>query len=268
MKPACLTKLFLNEKFILTLIILNGFTIMIAAFSDIPKDITELSLIMDNIITAAFILEMGIKLKVWGYKMYFGSSWNILDFVLIVISIPAFVSFIFNLSLSGLSFFLIFRILRVFKSFRFIKFVPGMTDLIKGVRRALKTSMVIILGFSIYLFIIGILSCYIFRNVDPQHFGDPLKSFYTIFGVFTMEGWIDVPAIITQNTKPIFGLLTRLYFVFIVVTGGIFGLSLVNSIFVEAMLSDNTDDIQKKVDEIDRKLDELISKKNNNAPEQ
>lgn len=96
-------------------------------------------------------------------------------------------------------------------------------------------------------------------NEDPEHFGDPLKSFYSIFSVFTMEGWSEVPAIIAQNTKPLFGLLTKLYFVFIVVTGGIFGLSLVNSIFVEAMLSDNTDDIQKKVDLIDRKLDRLIS---------
>ena len=263
MKPNYLTRLFLSEKFILSLIVLNALTIMLAAFSDIPKDIASVTLVVDNIITALFITEMLVKIKEWGSITYFGSNWNVFDFILIVISIPAFVSWIFNLPLTGLSFFLIFRILRVFKSFRFIKFVPGMGSLIKGVHRALKSSMVIILGFSIYLFIIGILSCYLFRNIAPEHFGNPLKSFYCIFGIFTMEGWAEIPAIISANASPFIGLLTKLYFVFIVVTGGIFGLSLVNSIFVEAMLSDNTDDIQNKVNEIDRKVDELLSEKLN-----
>lgn len=232
---------------------------MLAGFSTIPKRISGITLILDNIITALFIVEMLVKINEWGTSVYFHSRWNVFDFILIVISIPAFISWIFHLPLTGLSFFLIFRICRVFKSFRFIKFVPGMSELIKGVQRALKTSMVIILGFSIYLFIIGILSCYLYRNVDPIHFGDPLKSFYSIFGIFTMEGWSEIPAAISVNTRPVIGLLTRIYFVFIVITGGIFGLSLVNSIFVEAMLSDNTDDIQSKVDEIDRKMDGLMA---------
>lgn len=232
---------------------------MMAAFTGLHQNFYKITLILDNLITALFIVEMIVKLKELKVSGYFGVNWNIFDFILIAISIPAFISWIFNLPLTGLSFFLIFRILRVFKSFRFIKFVPGMGDLIKGVQRALKTSMVIILGFSIYLFVIGILSCYMYRGIDPGHFGNPLKSFYSIFGIFTMEGWAEIPGIISANSSPIIGLLTKLYFVFIVVTGGIFGLSLVNSIFVEAMLSDNTVDIQDKVDEIDRKIDLLMS---------
>lgn len=73
------------------------------------------------------------------------------------------------------------------------------------------------------------------------------------------EGWAEIPGFISANASPVIGFLTKLYFVFIVVSGGIILLSLVNSIFVEAMLSDNTDDIQEKVDEIDRKLDILLS---------
>jgi voltage-gated sodium channel len=254
-----LIRLFLNEKFILFLIILNALTIMLAAFNDIPKKIINTTIILDNLITFLFIVELTIKLSQLGIGRYFSSKWNILDFTLIIISIPALLSWIFNFSFSGLSFILIFRILRVFKSFRFIKFVPGMRELIRGVQRALKTSMVIILGFSIYIFIIGILSCYLFRIIDPVNFGNPLKSFYSIFGVFTIEGWTEIPETIAANTSSVFGFFTKVYFVFIVVTGGIFGLSLVNSIFVEAMLSDNTDDIQKRVDGIDKKLDSLLA---------
>lgn len=57
---------------------------------------------------------------------------------------------------------------------------------------------------------------------------------------------------------------TYLYFIFVVVTGGIIGLSLVNSIFVDSMLSDNTDDIESKVDILNDKINELIKKLDNN----
>jgi voltage-gated sodium channel len=232
---------------------------MLSAFDDIPENISRIFALTDQVITGLFIIELIVKISEWGLRNYLSSKWNIFDFILILISIPAFISWIFDLSLTGLGFFLVFRVLRVFKSFRFIKFVPGMKDLIKGIQRALKTSMIILLGFSIYLFIIGILSCYLYRNIDPDNFGDPLKSFYSIFRIFTMEGWSDIPGTISESSTPIIGVLTKVYFIFIVISGGILGISLVNSIFVEAMLTDNTNDIQEKVDEINRKLDRVIS---------
>lgn len=44
------------------------------------------------------------------------------------------------------------------------------------------------------------------------------------------------------------------------ITGGIFGLSLVNSIFVDAMVSDNNDELIEKVNELDKKIEKLINK--------
>lgn len=48
------------------------------------------------------------------------------------------------------------------------------------------------------------------------------------------------------------GVLTTLYFVLILLIGGIFGLSLVNSIFVDAMVSDNTVELDKWVESLKR----------------
>lgn len=42
--------------------------------------------------------------------------------------------------------------------------------------------------------------------------------------------------------------------------GGIIGMSFINSVFVDAMVSDNNDDLEKKIDEVNRKLDELSKK--------
>lgn len=250
-------RIFLNDSFILAIILINAVTIMLSAFSTFPENAVRAILIADNIITTLFILELIIKTNHWGFRVYLKDNWNRLDFILIILSVPALISWIFNLSITGMSFFLVFRVLRVFKSFRFLKFIPGIKELIHGVRRALKTSFVIILGFAVYIFIVGILTCYMYRRVCPEYFGDPVLSFYSIFKVFTMEGWAEIPDLIATTTSNAISVLTKIYFVIILVTGGIFGLSLVNSIFVDAMLSDNTDDISKKIDDLDSKLNTL-----------
>lgn len=255
-----LKRIFLNENIILAIIILNAFTILFGAFDNLSNHQIWFITGLDNIITIVFVFELIVKLKEFGFRSYFGSNWNRLDFILVLLSVPALFSWVFDISLSNLSFFLIFRVLRVFKSFRFLKFVPGITELIRGVQRALKTSVVIILGFCIYIFIIGIFSTYLYQNIAPEYFGNPLDSFYSIFKIFTVEGWYEIPDQIAENATDSVAFLSKLYFVFILVTGGIFGLSLVNSIFVEAMLSDNTDDIAKKIDALEVKIDKVLNK--------
>ncbi|MCF8345934.1 MAG: ion transporter [Bacteroidales bacterium] len=255
-------RLFLNDNFILAIIILNAFTIMLSAFDNISPKVTQAITIADNSITILFIIELIVKTSSWGFLTYLKSNWNKMDFILILLSVPALVSWIFGLPLTGLSFFLVFRVLRVFKSFRFIKFIPGINDLISGISRALKTSFIILLGFAIYIFIIGILSCYLYRNAAPEFFGDPIISFYSIFKIFTMEGWTEIPETIALNSSEAIAVLTKIYFVIILISGGIFGLSLVNSILVDAMLSDNTEDIEKKIDGLDDRFNKLDDKIN------
>jgi len=259
-----LKRLFLNETFILILIIVNAITIMLAAFDSWSLSQESIILLCDNIITLMFLIELTIKLNHFKIRGYFSSNWNKMDFVLIVLSIPALVSWIFSFETSSLSFFLVFRVLRVFKSFRFLKFVPGISSLLQGIRRALTTSVIILLGFIVYTFIIGILSCYLFKEVSPEHFSNPINAFYSTFKIFTMEGWYNIPEEIARNSSEGIAFLIKVYFIFILITGGIFGLSLVNSIFVEAMLSDNTDDIEKKVDELNRKVSTLLEQQNGN----
>lgn len=57
--------------------------------------------------------------------------------------------------------------------------------------------------------------------------------------------------------------LVRLYFCAQLIFGGIIGMSFINSIFVDAMVADNNDDVMKKLDEIQKTLDELKSHNSN-----
>ena len=255
-------KLFLNDKIILILILLNAVLIFISGFEHSESNRTLLK-IFDNTITGLFIVELIVKFSVYGLKKYFSSNWNKFDFLLIALSIPAFISFILNVETASISFLLVFRVMRVFKSFRFLKFIPGIEDLIKGIQRALKASVIVLIGFAIYIFIIGIFSFYLFKSSSPEYFGNPLTSLYSVFKIFTLEGWFEIPEKITQGYSETASFFTYFYFIFILLTGGIFGLSLVNSIFVDAMVSDNNDELEKKIDNLDSKITEMLTKINN-----
>ena len=253
-------KLFLNDKFILILILLNAVTIFASGFEMSFNNRFALSLI-DNLITGFFIVEIIVKFKEFGIKNYFKSNWNKFDFILVTLSFPTLIAFIGNVEVTSFSFLLVFRVMRVFKSFRFLKFIPGIEHLVKGISRALKASIVVLIGFVIYIFIIGIFSFYLFKEVSPEYFGNPLNSLYSIFKIFTVEGWYEIPEQLTKGLSSTTSFFTYMYFIFVVISGGIFGLSLVNSIFVDAMVSDNNDELEKKIELIDKKIDKLLTKK-------
>lgn len=257
-----LKKLFLSDKFILGLIFINALILFFGGYTtnDFQKSIF---IVADNIITTLFIVELIIKLREYGLKDYFKSNWNKLDFLLIILSIPSLLALILSVDILDMSFLLVFRILRVFKAFRFFKFIPNVNNLVKGVQRALKSSLFVIIGFSIYVFIIGILSFYLFQDNPAEYFSSPTVSMYSTFKLFTIEGWFEIPEALAINYSSSATFFTYLYFVFIVITGGIIGLSLVNSIFVDSMVSDNNDNLEEKINTLDHKLNDIIKKLNN-----
>jgi voltage-gated sodium channel len=206
-------KLFLNDKFILGLIIINAIILFVGGYLTKENHVL-IFLYADNIITALFISELIFKFNEYGFKDYFKSGWNRLDFILIIISIPSLISFVFNIQIFDVSFLLVFRILRVFKAFRFFKFIPNVGELVKGVQRALKTSLFILIGFSICIFIIGILSFYLFQNSQTDFFSTPTILLYSTFKIFTIEGWYEIPEMISANYSKPATFFIYLYFIF------------------------------------------------------
>jgi len=254
-----ITKLFLNDRFILFLIVANSITIFGEGFKSFGEDILFYITLIDSLITILFLAEATIKIKHFGWKDYISSAWNKLDFILVLLSLPSIVLLATHSESHGLSFLLIFRVFRVFKFFRLFKFIPGIEALIKGVQRALKASVFALFGFFLLNFIISILSCYLFKDISPQHFGDPVRAMYSTFKVFTIEGWYEIPDKIAKNASNLNAFAIKLYFVLVLIVGGILGLSLVNSIFVDSMVMDNNDDLERKIDELNEKVEVLLS---------
>jgi voltage-gated sodium channel len=252
-----LRQLFLNDRFILLLILLNTVTIFSEGFPNLPHAILRALLISDAVFTVLFLLEAVIKIKHYGWKKYILSNWNRLDFTLVILSLPSLVMLLDIWDGTDLSFLLVLRISRVFKFFRFFKFIPGIDDLAAGVQRALKTSVVILMGYFIYSIVISILSFSLFKHLSPEYYGDPATAFYSTFIIFTVEGWNELPEQIIAGQSGITVFFIKAYFILVLLTGGIFGLSLVNSIFVDSMVSDNNDDLERKIDILTQKIEEL-----------
>jgi voltage-gated sodium channel len=247
-----------NDRFVLLLILINAAIIFFGGFEQ-ESSTARILLYSDHLLTLFFVYELSVKLIIYG-KSFFRSSWNNLDLLLVLLSVPSIIILFTGAAAFDLSYLLVLRVLRVFKTLRFLRFIPGIDHLMRGFIRAAKASVLVLVGFFIYIFIIGIFSFYLYKDISVLHFGDPLRSLYSTFKIFTIEGWFDIPEAVCEALEGGRAFLTYLYFIFVVLSGGIIGLSLVNSIFVDAMISDNTDDIQAHIDRLEKKIDYLTEK--------
>lgn len=247
---------FLDDKFILHVIIANAFVIFAGGFN-LNQFFHSVLFAFDHIFTLIFTVELIIKLKTYG-KSYFSSPWNIFDFVIIILSLPSLLEIFSYFGFSGFEFIQIFRVFRVVKFFRFIKFVPNVENLVLGIRKALRASVFVILGFIIYIFVIGIISQHLFKEYSPKFYGNPGLAIYSTFKLFTLEGWYEIPDSITEDLSEVGAFFTTVYFIFIVVSGGIVGLSILNSVFVDALVSDNNDGLEQRIEKLEKKIDILL----------
>ncbi len=261
-------KLLLNNRFILTLIVLNSLIIFVHSFDGLPQSLDISLITLDIILTLIFLLEILLKISISGWTNFYKDKWNKFDFYIVLFSVVFTFLPLMQLIQKDISFIIVLRVARAFKAFRFIKFIPDMDELIAGVKRALRASVLVIIVLVLYLFILAIFSTSLFKDLAPEYFSNPLKSLYSIFIVFTVEGWYEIPDAIIANSSRGMGIFATIYFIVVLFTGGILGLSLMNSIFVDSMVADNNDALEEKVEKLtdeigtlSKKIDELNQQK-------
>ncbi len=258
-----LEKIFLDEHVILILIFLNCILIFVQDFDNIPAFVPYL----DNFFTAVFTIEMVVKVNYYGWKKYWNYGWNKFDFILITVALFSLLIDLIDIQHNiPLGYILVLRALRLFKSFRIFRFMPDINNILKGFNRAVKASYVITFTFMVLLVIISVLSCSIFKTVAPEFFDTPLESVYSIFRLFTSEGWYEISDLIASRSNTAMAVFTKVYFVLLMFFAGILGISLINSIFVDAMVSSNSDRLEEKVDYLSRQLDVLMKRNGVSLP--
>lgn len=249
-------RLFLNEKFILAIILLNSGIIyaQVSGYSNLYINIIDVAC------TLIFAIEMICKHIEYGVKGYWKDGWNKLDGTLVLFSLPSLVELFVPMGMLNVSFLLILRLLRVLRFFRVLHFFPNFSKVVAGFKTALKQSYAILLSFFIIIVIFGLINCSLFSEADPEHFATPLRSIYAVFQICTVEGWYEIPNTVAEyyGASSVAAEFVRVYFCFLLILGGIIGMSFINSIFVDAMVADNNNELEEQVKELHTKIDRLL----------
>lgn len=237
---------------------LNAMVLFFDAFPLVHEHLGTLLFIIDYICILFFIVEAILKLSVTERGIYFRDSWNVFDFIIVLVSSPALLA-PFGLVSHSLAGLLVLRLARLLRFQRLLQFIPNIGRLLKGARRALRASVGILLLTFFYIFIFGIAGTYFFGlgpNGMPE-FSDPLISMYTMFKVFTVDGWYEMSDAIVGTSNAAMSHAVRIFFVTAVVLGGIIILSLLNAVFVDEMSSDLAERQQDDVEKLQVQLAEL-----------
>lgn len=246
------SELFCNERFILTAIVLNTIVMFLGGFW--PGNFWfELS---DALFTFIFLFEALTKIAQHGWKGYWSQGWNRFDLIILIIALPSLAGLFVDDAMMTNSV-LALRAMRLFKSFRMVQYIPNIEKLLKGLKLAFRASLLVIMAFVVFLIVFSILTSTIFGKIAPEFFGNPGISIYSIFRLFSIEGWYELPDAIVAHSSSSWGIFARCYFSILMFFGGIIGISLVNSIFVDSMTEDNNDEVLEKLKQIEDKLDQL-----------
>lgn len=248
-----------SDRVVMAAIIVNAAALVLHEMAKEGSGAARAWYWIDYACVAFFLVEAVIKIRRAGWSAYRRSGWNRFDLAVVIVSLPALLGPF--LALQEFAFVLVLRLGRLFRLFRVLRFVPDLDHLVLGVRRALRASIGIFLALLLVNLILAVMATLLYRDLDPEHFGDPVAAGYSIFQVFTVEGWNEIAGRLEERAaaegSPLsraFVAGTRLFFVAAVLVGGILGLSLANAVFVDEMLRDNTESLERKMDELAAEL--------------
>ena len=244
----------MNDNAILIVVVINTIIIFL-----LEGGISNLAIIIiDSVCTIFFLCEMIVKHIHLGIRGYWSRAMNCMDGLLVLLSLPSLINYVTEMPLTDFSFLLALRSLRIFRIFRIERLFPGFGIIVRNLKLALKQSSAFMLAILLFIIIFALIDCGLFSSVAPEYFGSPFDAIYSTFRLFTIEGWYEIPDTIAAGFGNHFWVhVTRFYFCTQLFIGGIVGMSLINSIFVDAMVSDNNDALDAKVDKLQQSIDEL-----------
>ncbi len=251
-----------SDRLVMAVIVLNATALVLHEMAARGSPARQLWFWVDYVCVVFFLLEALLKIRRRGWSDYWSNGWNKFDFTVVLISMPALLGPF--LDVSQFAFVLILRLGRLFRLFRVLRFIPNLDHLVTGVRRALRASIGVFLALVLINLILAVMATLLFRDLDPEHFGNPISAGYSIFQVFTVEGWNEIAdrleeraaSVDASNSRWLIA-GTRIFFAAAVLIGGILGLSLANAVFVDEMMMDNTQALERKVDSLTEELRRL-----------
>jgi voltage-gated sodium channel len=235
-----------REPVVIGAILLSTLAMFMLGFAEQDSTSYRVWLAVDIGCVLFFLVEAIGKIALAGWRGYWALRFNRFDLLILCLSLPVLAAPRLSEAVAfvGIP---VLRLARLFRLFRLLRFIPERDRLAAGVVRALKASVGVFLAIMLVNFILAMGAQVLFAHKSPEHFGDPARACYSMFRIFTVEGWNDIPEAIAANSSAAWATVARIYFGFSVLIGGILGLSLGNAVFVDQMVADNNDPMQRDV---------------------
>ena len=245
-----------TERIVTTSILLSTIAMIATGFTTPGSHAYYAWLALDVACVTYFAIEAGLKMRIHGWDGYWADPWNRFDLVIVVLSLPVLAA-PFTDETAAFVGVPVVRMARLFRLFRLLRFIPERARLGAGIVRALRASVGVFLAIALVNFIFAMGAYELFAHKAPALFGDPARASYSMFRIFTIEGWHEIPEAIAAATSAGWALFARIYFGIAVLLGGILGLSLGNAVFVDQMIADNNDVVEHDVEALTREIQGL-----------
>jgi voltage-gated sodium channel len=137
---------------------------------------------LDKTFLWIFVLEALLKITAEFPRVdrYFRQGWNIFDFTIVVLSF-----------LPMGQFSTIARMVRLLRLARLIHFIPELRLIIITLLRSLPGMFHIVVLLGLLFYIYAVTGYYLFHQADPLHWGNLGACLLTLFGIVTLEGWVE-----------------------------------------------------------------------------
>jgi voltage-gated sodium channel len=172
------------EPAMIGLILFNGVLIGLETSKEVVAGYGGWLHLGNDIILAIFIAEAVLKLTAVAprFSLYFGNGWNLFDFTIVVLSLlPATEEFA-----------LVARLIRVLRVLRLVSAVPQLRLIVATLVRSIPSMGHVVTLMSIIFYIYAVTGYHLFHEHDAEHWGTLGSSLLTLFGIVTLEGWVQV----------------------------------------------------------------------------
>ena len=207
------------SRFILGVILLNALVIGAETYHDFYQSYFHYLSLLDEICLTIFLIEIGLKIvAVGGLRNLFKDRWDAFDFCIVVLAVAP-----YGMTEAGLA--RIFRLLRVIRA---VTYLGQLRLLVFTLLRTLPSLGNIIILMSLLFYFYATIGATIFGKAMPEEFGNLGNAALTLFGVVTLEGWVDLMEKASQ-AQP----FAWVYFVSFI----LFGTFIIINLFVAVVVS-------------------------------
>lgn len=172
------------QNFISLVIIINAIMLGIETSRELMARYGDFFHALNWLFKAIFLIELVIRFAAYGRRplAFFRDGWNVFDFVIVAVSM---------LPING-EYANVGRLLRLLRVLRLVSISAELRLIVTTMLTSIPSMGHVVSLAGLLLYIYGVIGCYLFRDVDPEHWGTLGQSVLTLFQVMTLEGWADI----------------------------------------------------------------------------